>query len=113
MKSNKNIFWILGGFPKTGDRFRLKGIKKNIIKAYIIGKYMKNFKKDLKGKVDFQLCSTLKNAVISIFKDTKKIANKKITILLSPASASYDQFKNFEERGEIFKNLITKNFKWS
>ena len=113
LKSNKNIFWILGGFPKTGDRFRLKGIKKNIIKAYIIGKYMKNFKKDLKGKVDFQLCNTLKNAVISIFKDTKKISNKKITILLSPASASYDQFKNFEERGEIFKNLITKNFKWS
>ena len=111
LKSNKNIFWILGGFPKKGDSFQLKGIKKNIIKAYIIGKYMKNFKKHLKGKIDFQLSNTLKNAVISIFKDTKYITNKKITVLLSPASASYDQFKNFEERGKCFKNLIIRKFK--
>jgi len=72
---------------------------------------MNNFKRHLKGKVDFQLCKTLKNAVISIFKDTKNIRNTKITILLSPASASYDQFKNFEERGNCFKSLIIKKFK--
>ena len=72
---------------------------------------MQNFKKHLKGKVDFRLCNTLKNAVISIFKDTKNITSKKITVLLSPASASYDQFKNFEERGKYFKNLIIKKFK--
>tara|TARA_Y100000590_G_scaffold300831_1_gene339178 strand:+ start:774 stop:2087 length:1314 start_codon:yes stop_codon:yes gene_type:complete len=111
LKSNKNIFWIVGGFPKKGDRFQLEKIKKNIIKTYIIGKYMNNFKGHLKGKVDFQLCNTLNNAVISICKDTKKITKKKITVLLSPASASYDQFNNFEERGKYFKNLIIKNFK--
>jgi len=111
LKSNKNIFWVVGGLPKKGDRFQLEKIKKNIIKTYIIGKYMNSFKRHLKGKVDFQLCNTLKNAVISIFKDTKKITKKKITVLLSPASASYDQFKNFEERGKYFKNLIIKNFK--
>jgi len=111
LKSNKNIFWIVGGLPKTGDRFQLGEIKKNIIKTYIIGKHMKNFKKYLKGNVNFQLCSTLKNAIIAIFKDTRNIRNRKITILLSPASASYDQFKNFEERGDCFKNLIIKKFK--
>jgi len=111
LKGNKNIFWILGGLPKKGDRFQLEKIKKNITKTYIIGKYMNNFKRHLKGKVDFQLCKTLKNAVISIFKDTKNIRNTKITILLSPASASYDQFKNFEERGNCFKSLIIKKFK--
>ncbi len=106
LKNNKNIFWIVGGLPKIGDRFQLGKLKKNIIKAYIIGKHMKNFIRPLKGKIDFQLCKTLKNATISIFRDTKKITDKKITILLSPASASYDQFKNFESRGDKFKKLV-------
>ena len=111
LKSNKNIFWILGGLPKMGDKFQLENLKKNIIKAYIIGKNMKIFKKHLKNKVDFKLCKTLKKATISIFKDTKKIKDKNITILLSPCSASYDQFSNFEERGNSFKKLVIKKFK--
>ena len=110
LKSNKNIFWIVGGLPKIGDKFKLGKLKKNIIKTYIIGNYMKNFKTYLKGKINFQLCKTLKSAVISILKDTRDIKYKKITILLSPASASYDQFKNFEERGDYFKDLIKNKF---
>ena len=111
IKNNKNIFWIVGGLPKSGDKFRLGEIKKNITKTYIIGKHMKNFEKYLKKSVNLQLCKTLKNAVTAIFKDTRNIRNRKITILLSPASASYDQFKNFEERGNYFKSLIMKKFK--
>jgi len=109
LKNNKNIFWIVGGFPKIGDRFQLEKVKKNIIKAYIVGKHKKHFKKFLEDRVDFQLCNTLNSAVISMFKDVRNIKEKKITILLSPASASYDQFKNFEERGNKFKKLI-KNY---
>jgi len=111
IKNNKNIFWIVGGLPKAGDKFQLGEIKKNIIKTYIIGKHMKNFQKYLKKSVKLQLCANLKNAIITIFKDTKNIRNRKITILLSPASASYDQYKNFEERGNYFKSLIIKKFK--
>jgi len=111
LKSNKNIFWIVGGLPKMGDRFQLGKSKKNILKAYIIGKSMKIFKKQLKGKVDLKLCKTLEKAVTSIFQDTKKIKNKRITVSLSPCSASYDQFRNFEERGDCFKKLIRKKFK--
>ena len=70
---------------------------------------MKIFQTQLKGQVDFQLSKTLKNAIVSVFKDIKKIGDRKITILLSPASASYDQFKNFEERGNQFKKII-KNY---
>jgi len=110
LKSNKNIFWIVGGLPKVRDKFELKKLKKNIVKAYIVGNHMKNFKTQLKGKVFFESCKTLKNAVISILKDTRNIKDKKITILLSPASASYDQFKNFEERGNYFKSLIKNRF---
>jgi len=113
LKSNKNIFWIVGGLPKKGDNFQLDEIKKNIVKTYIIGNHMKYFKNHLKGKVDFRLCKTLKNAVALIYKDTRKLTNNDITVLLSPASASYDQFENFEKRGACFKKLIMKKFKRS
>ena len=106
LKNNKNIFWIVGGLPKKGDKIKLLNIKKNIFKAYIIGKYTKYFKKHLQGQVNYKLSYTLKNATISIFKDLRNIEDKKTTILLSPASASYDQFRNFEERGNKFKKLV-------
>jgi len=109
LEGNKNIFWIVGGMPKLGDKFKLGKLKNNIAKSYIIGNYMKTFARHLNGKVNFQLSRTLNNAIISIFKDTKNITDKKVTILLSPSSASYDQFKNFEERGDRFKKLI-KNY---
>ena len=108
LKSNQNIFWIVGGLPKLGDEFKINKVKKNITKAYIIGNYPKYFKKYLNGKINFELSGSLNSAIISIFRDIKNINEKKITILLSPASASYDQFRNFEERGNKYKKLIIK-----
>ena len=70
---------------------------------------MKNFKRYLNQKVKFKLSKTLENATLSICKDTKNIKDKKIIILLSPAAASYDQFTNFEQRGNFFKKL-SKNY---
>ena len=99
------VFWIVGGKPKLNDKFKLKK-KNNIIKEYIIGKYTSFFVSQLNGKVKFKLSISLKNAIKSIFIDIKKKKYRKNTILFSPASASYDQFKNFEERGRKFKNLI-------
>jgi len=106
LKSNSNIYWIVGGKPKVGDKFLLGDFKKNITKAYIIGNYTKYFKKFLKNKVNFKISRTLNSAVISIFKDIKNSKKNKITILLSPASASFDQFRNFEHRGNKFKKIV-------
>ena len=106
LESNKNIFWILGGLPKKGDRFYLKNLKTRIIKSYIIGKNVKFYKKQLKNNIKFEVSKTLKKCVISIFKDIKKFPFKPIVVLLSPSGASYDQYDNFGERGDDFKKLV-------
>lgn len=111
LKKNKNIFWIVGGLPKLGDRFKLKYLKKNILKAYIIGKNTTFFTKQLSKEINYKISHNLKNAVIDIIKDLKKFKNKSLTILLSPASASYDQFNNFVDRGNQFKKMINLNAK--
>ena len=105
LKSSKNIYWILGGLPKVKDRIDLKNLKQNIIKAYIIGKNVNYFSKQLKGKVNFSITKNLANSIKEVLKDIK--LNKKInnTVLLSPGTASFDQFKNFENRGDQFKKL--------
>ena len=110
--SNYNkIYWILGGIPKYKDHFYLEKVKKNIKKAYIIGNNALFFKKKIRKKIPFEISVSMKNAVNSILKDLKLSNNSKSTILLSPAGASFDQFSNFESRGNFFKNLVIKKFK--
>ena len=87
----------------------IKKCKNNIIKAYIIGKRSNFFKKAFKKKIKYTVSNTLKKAIENISKDINQEDNRIKNILFSPASASYDQFNNFEERGELFKNIIKKN----
>ena len=101
----KNIFWILGGLPKQNDKINVYKYKKNIIKCYLIGKNVNYFKKQIKGKLIFSITKNLKNSIFQISKDCRLYRKKNLSILLSPAAASYDQFNNFEKRGEEFKRL--------
>ena len=99
--------------PKKNDKILLSNIKKNIIKCYLIGKNIDFFKKQVQKKVSFTITKNLNKTLKEILKDIKFYNKKNNTILLSPAAASYDQFKSFEERGNIFKKLsrlYAKNF---
>ncbi len=106
LKNTKNTYWIVGGLPKLRDRLTLKNLKKNIIKSYLIGKNINFFEKQIRNyKIKYAITKNLKNSIIQILKDVKLSNKKNKSILLSPASASYDQFLNFEKRGNEFKRL--------
>ena len=105
LASSKNIYWILGGLPKNKDKIDLRFIKNNIIKSYIIGKNINFFKKQLRNKIKFSVTKNLKKSISSALKDIKSLKRISNTILLSPGAASFDQFKNFESRGNEFKKL--------
>ncbi|MDB4231232.1 UDP-N-acetylmuramoyl-L-alanine--D-glutamate ligase [Candidatus Pelagibacter sp.] len=110
LKSLKNIYWIIGGLPKKGDKFLLKKNDCKKIKLYIFGKNQKFFINELKNKMAFKSFLNLKSLITRVFLDIKNENNFiKKTILFSPASASFDTFKNFEERGRYFNKLI-KNY---
>ncbi len=108
LKVNPNIYWLIGGVNKKGDQFYLdKKYYKNI-KAFIYGKNYKFFKKKLKGKI---FCNNFKNineALKKVFLSIKKEKLQSNTILFSPAAASFDTFKNFEDRGLYFNKIIKK-----
>lgn len=108
LRSLKNVYWILGGLPKRKDKLVLSKIKKNIIKCYLIGKNINFFKKQIKGRIDFSITKNLENSIIKISKDLELKTQINKFILLSPGAASFDQFENFEKRGEEFKRLCKK-----
>ena len=106
LKANHNIYWLLGGIYKKGDRFNLSKKYFNNIKAFIYGKNKKFFNKKLKGKIDYKNFDNLKDATKKVFMIIKKEKFIYKTILFSPSAASFDSFKNFEDRGAYFNNLI-------
>ena len=80
LKNSKNIYWILGGRPKKNDKIILKGLKKNIIKSYIIGKNINFFKKQIKGQIKSNETGTIRKSILRILKDIR-ILKKQNTIL--------------------------------
>ncbi|NBV05747.1 MAG: UDP-N-acetylmuramoyl-L-alanine--D-glutamate ligase [Proteobacteria bacterium] len=103
LKAYNNIFWILGGKAKEGGIASLQPYFKKIVKAFLVGEASEEFATVLeKNSVSFVKCGDLKNAITQSFLEAKKHSEKEKNILLSPACASFDQWKNFEERGDFF-----------
>ncbi len=110
LKLMPNVSWIVGGLAKKGDKFLLQKNDCTNLKAYIYGKNKNTFINKLKNIVKYECFENLKPLIKKVFLDIKKNKNsKQKTILFSPAAASFDSFKNFEERGKYFNNLIKKN----
>ena len=107
LKTNRKVYWILGGLYKKGDKFNLKSKYYKNLEAYIYGKDRHIFSKLLKNKFKLFLSKDLKNIIKLISKLKNK--RKKITVLFSPSAASFDQYKNFEDRGKQF-NTLTKKY---
>jgi UDP-N-acetylmuramoylalanine--D-glutamate ligase len=108
LASFSDIFWIAGGKPKAGGIASLDGYFPRIRKAYLIGEAAGEFAGTLQGKVPFQVAGTLERAVELAAADAEASALKEAVVLLSPACASYDQFRNFEIRGAAFRDAVRK-----
>ena len=106
LMSFHDIYWILGGKPKAGGIEPLRGLFDRVVKAYLIGAASDEFARTLEGAVAFERCGTLENAVAAAARDAEKSDAAEPVALLSPACASYDQFANFEARGDRFRELV-------
>ncbi len=113
LKSLSKVYWIVGGLKKKGDKFLLSKNDCKNFKAYIFGKNKSFFINKLKKVIELESFENLKSLIKKIFIDINKDKNKKNKVILfSPAAASFDNFKNFEERGEYFNNLV-KTFNYA
>lgn len=102
----RDVYWIAGGKPKAGGIIGLEPYFGRIAKAYLIGEAADDFAAALDGKVPFERSGTLDEAVWAASDAAQMSDGAEPVVLLSPACASYDQFRNFEVRGDSFRGLV-------
>jgi len=103
-----DIFWIAGGKPKSGGIDSLAFYFPRIRRAYLIGDAAHAFARTLDGKAPYEMSGTLDVAVASAARDAASSDVPAPVVLLSPACASYDQFKDFEQRGDAFRAAVVR-----
>ena len=106
LSSFADIFWIAGGKPKLGGITGLAEYFPRIRKAYLIGEAAQEFSGTL-GNVPHEISETLEVAVAHAARDAEASSLPDPVVLLSPACASFDQYRNFEIRGTAFRDLVT------
>jgi UDP-N-acetylmuramoylalanine--D-glutamate ligase len=106
LSSYDRIYWIAGGLPKEGGIASLKPLYNRIAKAYLIGEAAPQFAATLGTDVPYEISGTLDNAVRHAAADAERDEVPGAVVMLSPACASFDQFKNFEVRGDHFVSLV-------
>ncbi|QUS38971.1 UDP-N-acetylmuramoyl-L-alanine--D-glutamate ligase [Tardiphaga alba] len=106
LSSFTDIFWIAGGKAKEGGIAPLAEFFPRVKKAYLIGEAANDFARTLDGKVPYEISVTLDVAVANAARDAAEAGLASPVVLLSPACASFDQFRNFEIRGDRFRDLV-------
>jgi UDP-N-acetylmuramoylalanine--D-glutamate ligase len=101
-----DIFWIAGGKPKIGGMESLRGFFPRIRKAYLIGEAANEFAATLGPEVPHEIDVTLDKALAAAARDAEISNAAEPVVLLSPACASFDQYRNFEVRGDAFRALV-------
>ena len=101
-----DIYWIAGGKPKTGGIESLRGFFPRIRKAYLIGEAANEFAETLAADVPHEIDGTLDKALAAANRDAETSTAAEPVVLLSPACASFDQYRNFEVRGDAFRALV-------
>jgi UDP-N-acetylmuramoylalanine--D-glutamate ligase len=105
MSSYPKVYWIAGGQPKAGGIESLEDLFPRIEKAYLIGEGAPEFLRTLKGKADAVVSRAMPIAVAAAYADAAQTGEDAV-VLLSPACASFDQFADFEARGEAFRAAV-------
>lgn len=106
LASFDQIYWIAGGLPKEGGIESLRAFFPRIAKAYLFGEAASTFAATLGEAVPYEISGTIAAAVDHATRDAADNVAGEVVVLLSPACASFDQFKNFEVRGDTFREVV-------
>ncbi|WP_284759012.1 UDP-N-acetylmuramoyl-L-alanine--D-glutamate ligase [Agrobacterium sp. fls2-241-TYG-188a] len=107
LSSYNRIYWIAGGLPKAGGISSLSPLFSHIAKAYLIGEAAAEFAATLGEAVPYEISGTLDKAVEHAARDAQEDGRDGNVVMLSPACASFDQYKNFEIRGDSFVSHVS------
>lgn len=104
LKTYEKIYWVVGGRAKSDGINNLLPLLSNVKKAYLIGESADDFAATLSGMIPYEICGDITTAVHKAYNDAK--SDTQSTVLLAPACASFDQFRDFEHRGDVFKEIV-------
>jgi UDP-N-acetylmuramoylalanine--D-glutamate ligase len=105
MATYPRFYWIAGGVPKAGGIDSLADLFPRVAKAYLVGQAAEAFAITLRDKAPAVICGDIAAATAQAFADAKAAGGEQI-VLLSPACASFDQFPDFEVRGDAFRAIV-------
>ena len=101
-----NVYWIAGGRPKEGGLDAIAPLFSHIAHAFLIGEAEDGFAATLEGRLPVTRCGTLDRAVAAALDAACSNGRDGTVVLFSPACASFDQFSDFEQRGDRFRALV-------